>query len=60
VGLVVGSAYLANVIGKGQAGSVFSGGTLPVMNVLVGLEVVAGITLVLYEFVEQALMIRER
>jgi multicomponent Na+:H+ antiporter subunit B len=59
VGLVAGSAFLANVIGLGQVGSVFSGGTLPVLNLLVGLEVVAGVTLVLYEFLEQTLAMRE-
>ncbi len=58
-GLIAGSAYLANVIGTGQVGSVFSGGTLPVLNLSVGLEVVAGLTLVLYEFEEQTLIIRE-
>ena len=59
-GLVIGSAFLANVIGLGQIGSVFSGGTIAVLNVVVGLEVAAGISLVLYEFLEQTLAIRER
>jgi multicomponent Na+:H+ antiporter subunit B len=59
-GAVAGSAVMANFIGKGQVGSPFSGGTLPVFNVLVGLEVAAGITLVLYEFLEQTLVIRGR
>jgi multicomponent Na+:H+ antiporter subunit B len=59
-GLIAGATFLSNVIGLGQVGSVFSGGTLPVLNVAVGLEVVAGLTLVLYEFEEQTLMIRER
>jgi multicomponent Na+:H+ antiporter subunit B len=59
-GAVAGSAVLANVIGKGQVGSVFSAGTLPVLNVLVGMEVAAGIALVLYEFLEQTLVVRGR
>ncbi len=59
-GLITGGAFLANVIGKGQSGSVFSGGTLPVLNVSVGLEVAAGVTLVIYEFLEQTLMVRHR
>jgi multicomponent Na+:H+ antiporter subunit B len=58
MGAVVGAAVMANFIGKGQVGSVFSGGTLPVFNVLVGLEVMAGLTLVLYEFLEQTLVVR--
>jgi multicomponent Na+:H+ antiporter subunit B len=57
-GAVVGSAVMANFIGLGQVGSVFSGGTIPVFNVLVGLEVAAGVTLVLYEFLEQTLAAR--
>jgi len=59
-GMVLGSAFLANFIGKGETGSVFSAGTIPVLNVLVGLEVVAGLTLVLFEFLEQTLVLRGR
>jgi multicomponent Na+:H+ antiporter subunit B len=59
-GAAAGSAVLANFIGKGQTGSVFSSGTIPVFNLLVGLEVSAGITLVLYEFMEQTLVVRGR
>ena len=58
LGAVLGSAVMANFIGKGQPGSPFSGGTIAVFNVLVGLEVVAGVTLVLYEFMEQTLFVR--
>jgi multicomponent Na+:H+ antiporter subunit B len=60
VGLATGAAYLANVFPKGRVGSLISGGDLPVINLLVGLEVAAGLTLVLYEFLEQTLMIRGR
>ena len=59
-GLVTGAAYLANVFPKGTVGSLFSGGDLPIINVFVGLEVGAGLTFVLYEFLEQALMIQGR
>ena len=41
-------------------GSVFSAGTLPVLNVSVGLEVGAGLVLILFEFLEQTLMVRGR
>ncbi|HEX9375592.1 MAG TPA: hydrogen gas-evolving membrane-bound hydrogenase subunit E [Actinomycetota bacterium] len=58
VGLIVGTAFLANVFGLGQTGSVFAAGSLPVLNVSVGVEVAAGVTLVIYEFLEQTLMIR--
>ena len=59
-GVVAGSAFLTNVFGLGQVGSIFAAGTIPALNVVVGLEVVGGITLVLYEFLEQTLAIRDR
>jgi multicomponent Na+:H+ antiporter subunit B len=51
-------AFLDNVFGLGMVGSVFSGGDLPIINVLVGLEVAAGMVLVAYEFLEQTLAVR--
>jgi len=60
VGLVAGAAYLSNAFPKGHVGSVLSGGDLPIINVSVGLEVAAGLTLVLYEFLEQTLLVRRR
>jgi multicomponent Na+:H+ antiporter subunit B len=58
VGMIVGSAFLLNFLPIGQSGNVFSGGTLPLINVSVGLEVAAGVVLVIYEFLEQTLMVR--
>jgi multicomponent Na+:H+ antiporter subunit B len=58
VGMVVGSAFLLNLLPIGQSGNVFSGGTLPLINLSVGLEVAAGVVLVIYEFLEQTLMVR--
>ena len=55
---MAGAAFLENVFPLGSTGSVFSAGTLPVINVSVGLEVAAGITLIVYEFLEQALIVR--
>jgi len=60
IGLVAGIAFLDNIWPKGQPGSVFSAGTLPVLNVSVGLEVGAGLVLILFEFLEQTLMVRGR
>jgi multicomponent Na+:H+ antiporter subunit B len=57
-GMVVGSAFLLNFLPLGQAGNVFSGGTLALINMSVGLEIAAGVTLVIYEFLEQTLMVR--
>ena len=41
VGMIVGSAYLLNFLPIGESGDVFSGGTLPLINLSVGLEVAA-------------------
>jgi multicomponent Na+:H+ antiporter subunit B len=60
VGMVAGMAYLANVLPLGRTGSVLSAGTLPVINLAIGLEVGAGIVFVIYEFMEQTLLIRRR
>jgi multicomponent Na+:H+ antiporter subunit B len=49
---------LFNFLPLGQAGNIFSGGMLPLINLSVGLEVVAGVVLVIYEFLEQTLMVR--
>ena len=56
--LLGGSAYLTNVIGLGHAGSLISGGTLPVINAVVGLEVAAGFVLLVKEFLDQTAVIR--
>ena len=45
VALIGGSAYLTNVIGLGHAGNFVSGGTLPIINAVVGVEVAAGFVL---------------
>ena len=58
VGMIVASAFLFNILPLGQAGNIFSGGTLPLINLSVGLEVSAGVVLVIYEFLEQTLMVR--
>jgi multicomponent Na+:H+ antiporter subunit B len=58
IGMIVGSAFLLNFLPIGQSGNVFSGGTLPPINLSVGLEVAAGVALVVYEFLEQTLMVR--
>lgn len=57
-GLVASGAFLANVIPQRQLGDLVSAGTVPVLNLTVGLEVGAGMVLLLAEFLEQALVIR--
>jgi multicomponent Na+:H+ antiporter subunit B len=58
VGMLAGAAFLENVLPLGQTGKVFSAGTLPVINLSVGLEVGAGLLLVMWELLEQALVVR--
>jgi multicomponent Na+:H+ antiporter subunit B len=56
VGLVATGAFLQNVWPLGEVGSIFSGGTLLPINLMVGIEVGAGVVIVLYEFLEQTLL----
>ncbi len=60
VGLFTGAAYLSNVFPLGITGTLFSAGTIPVINVFVGVEVAVGIVFMVYEFVEQTLLVRRR
>ena len=59
-GLIFGLTALHNFLGYGITGSLFSAGTIPLANVSVGLEVAGGITLIVAEFLDQALMRRRR
>lgn len=56
--LVVGGYYLVNALPYGSLGMLASAGTVPVLNVAVGLSVGSGLVLLLREFFEQALTIR--
>ncbi|MEA2382888.1 MAG: multicomponent Na+:H+ antiporter subunit [Solirubrobacteraceae bacterium] len=58
-GLVFGVAVMDNVLPTGTTGSLLSGGTVPVLSVAVGVEVTAGVTLILSELVDQ-MMLRGR
>jgi multicomponent Na+:H+ antiporter subunit B len=58
-GLVFGVAAMDNVLPAGTTGSLLSGGTVPVLSVAVGVEVTAGVTLILSELVDQ-MMLRGR
>ena len=55
-GLVFGAAVMENFLPLGTQGSLLSGGTIPVLNVAVGLEVAGAVTLILTEFLDQALL----
>jgi multicomponent Na+:H+ antiporter subunit B len=55
-GLVLGVAAMDNVLPTGTAGSLLSGGTVPVLSIAVGVEVTAAVTLILSEFVDQTML----
>jgi multicomponent Na+:H+ antiporter subunit B len=53
---VFAAAAMENFLPFGTAGSLLSGGTIPVLNVAVGVEVTGAVTLILTEFLDQALL----
>jgi multicomponent Na+:H+ antiporter subunit B len=57
-GLVLGGAFLANVLPTGSFGELLSGGTVPVLNAAVGVAVTAAVVLLLAAFLEQAVVLR--
>ncbi|MBN9098725.1 MULTISPECIES: MnhB domain-containing protein [unclassified Pseudonocardia] len=59
-GLAVTGAFLANVLPYGTLGQLASAGTVPLLNTAVGVEVGSGTVLLLAEFLEQTLVLRER
>lgn len=59
-GLLVAGSFLANFVPLGSMGGLYGGGTIWVLNLIVGFEVTAGCILIFTEFLEQAVLIRER
>jgi multicomponent Na+:H+ antiporter subunit B len=57
-GLVAAGAAMWNFLPFGTAGNLLSGGIVPVLSVAVGVEVAGAITLILTEFLDQALLRR--
>jgi multicomponent Na+:H+ antiporter subunit B len=55
-GVVFAAAVMENFLPLGTQGSLLSGGTIPVLNLAVGVEVAGGVTLILTEFLDQALL----
>ncbi|WKU48392.1 MnhB domain-containing protein [Streptomyces sp. VNUA116] len=56
-GLIAGSAYLANVLPPGTFNTLSSGGTVPLLNAAVGIEVTSAVVVLLAHFLAQALEI---
>jgi multicomponent Na+:H+ antiporter subunit B len=59
-GLVFGGAFMHNFLPLGTPGHLLSSGTIPVINVTVGLAVAAAFVLMAQEFLEQTLMVRTK
>lgn len=59
-GLAVAGTFLANVLPLGDLGGLYAGGTIWVLNLVVAFEVTAGFVLIFTEFLEQAVLIRQR
>jgi multicomponent Na+:H+ antiporter subunit B len=60
LGLVAGATFLENVLPLGRPGDLLSAGTMPVLNLTVGLAVASGFVLIVSEFLEQTLALRVR
>lgn len=52
-GMIAGGAFLQNVLPLGKLESLLSGGTIPLINFGVGLEVAAGFSLLFLEFIKE-------
>lgn len=56
-GLIATGSFLTNFLGWGTFGDLFSAGTVPILNIAVGVEVASGIVILLTRFLEQDLTI---
>jgi multicomponent Na+:H+ antiporter subunit B len=54
-GLVLGAAFLENVLPVGVTGALLSGGTIQLLSVLVAIEAAAAVVLVIAEIQEEPL-----
>ncbi|HEX3325979.1 MAG TPA: MnhB domain-containing protein [Actinomycetota bacterium] len=59
-GLIFARWFLENFFPLGTTGQLISAGTIPLINVSVGLAVTAGFVLILAEFMEQTVVLRRR
>jgi multicomponent Na+:H+ antiporter subunit B len=60
LGMAAGSSFLDNVLPLGRLGTVFSAGGVPLINLAVGVEIGAGLVLLLTNFLNQTLVLRGR
>jgi multicomponent Na+:H+ antiporter subunit B len=59
-GLIAGFAFLYNFVPLGMPGNLLSAGTIPLLNVSVGVEVTGAVTLTIAEFLDQRMLRRLR
>jgi multicomponent Na+:H+ antiporter subunit B len=59
-GPVFAAWFLQNFLPLGRSGELLSAGTIPLINVCVGLAVTAGFVLILAEFIEQTIVLRRK
>jgi len=57
-GAATGTAFLDNVFPLGKTGTIFSAGTVPLLNLSVGIEIAAGLVLLLSTFLHQTIVLR--
>ena len=57
---LAGVGFLSNVVGLGVTGNLISGGTIPLLNLVVGVEVAGGFAILASEFLDQTAVIRTR
>jgi multicomponent Na+:H+ antiporter subunit B len=57
-GVVTGVAFLQNIVSLGTFGTLFSAGTVPLLNVAVGVEVASGVVVLISRFLAQAITVR--
>jgi multicomponent Na+:H+ antiporter subunit B len=60
LGLLAGAGFLSNVVGLGVTGNLIAGGTIPLLNLVVGVEVAGGFAILASEFLDQTAVIRTR
>lgn len=60
LGLLAGASFLDNVVGLGVTGNLVSGGTIPLLNLVVGAEVAGSFAILASEFLDQTAVIRAR
>jgi multicomponent Na+:H+ antiporter subunit B len=60
LGLFAGAPFLSNVVGLGVSGNLISGGTIPLLNLVVGVEVAGSFAILASEFLDQTAVIRTR